>query len=263
MNCTKTQNEPTPTQKTSEVKSNTRNNKSSNNLEKLTYTQVGDYHNLVLARATTTLDVNAYYTNNTQIAKALNDNSSEGLILLAGWGSQNLNISSENVLKDLIDANYHFNPSNGWDVLINQYDFLITAREKQLLARAKDVFNIDFSSMTITQTGQYIHEQALILLNDYNNISWNQNEGELAGGLLNIMKASSNFWKDQARSSTPNHTTKMLIHVDCIGYLAGWGNAVWNDYWNGNLNSGGQGKRIASGLIVGAAMSTAGLVRNW
>jgi hypothetical protein len=245
------------------VKKNTPKQKSSSNPLILTYEQVGTLHNQLLARATTTLDVNARYNNNREIAKALNDNTSEGVYFLLGWETHNLGISTEDIIKNALDANYHFNPSAGWDNIIEELGSLITTREKQLLARARAVFDTDFTNMNRAQTAQYIHDQAIVLLNDYNNTTWNQNEGELAGGLLNVMKATSDFWKDQDPASHPSYTIELILHVDCVGYLAGWATALWNDYWGGGIHPDGQWRRMGCGAIAAAAMSTAGLVRNW
>jgi len=79
----------------------------------------------------------------------------------------------------------------------------------------------------------------------------NSGEKELFISLISVTKNSYIYWTEHGGGSNP----QAFIIGDCVGYLAGWGSATWDDYWNGNLNSSGQGRRIGQGMIWSAAGS--------
>lgn len=110
--------------------------------------------------------------------------------------------------------------------------------------------------MSNAEIAASIHDDALSLYASYKDTLWNDNEGELVGGLLSITIGSSDFWRTNYKPGgyfggplgLPN-----LIQLDAGGYLWGWGKR-----WIHDANSTAS-DRINAGLEEAAEVSSLGL----
>lgn len=109
---------------------------------------------------------------------------------------------------------------------------------------------------TRAQVYNEIVVKANSLIAFYNTQSWSgAGSGELAGGLVYIMKHSAQQW-DSYSSGLPTgdfggtpEFSPIIVQADCFGYLTGWANSVRVEIRDhGSLNVNNQYKRISDGL---------------
>lgn len=130
---------------------------------------------------------------------------------------------------------------------------LLTSRETGMVNELKAIFSTVYSlGMTQGYAYNFFKMEFKRLEDKYQFLSFNENEGELFLGLLNIAKSSNEYWHVGSPSFDlppvdPNELEPVIVQVDLIGYIVGWGKAVWADYDSGNLHSTGQWRRIKAG----------------
>lgn len=130
---------------------------------------------------------------------------------------------------------------------------LLTSREAGMVNELKGIFSTVYSlGMTQGYAYNFFKSEFKRLEEKYQFVSFNENEGELFLGLLNIAKSSNEYWHVGSDAFDlppvdPNEPEPVIVQVDLIGYIVGWGKAVWADYDSGNLHSSGQWRRIKAG----------------
>jgi hypothetical protein len=76
-------------------------------------------------------------------------------------------------------------------------------------------------------------------------------EYELLKSLTSVTSSSAAYWSNFGGNPTPG-----LPIGDCVGFLAGWGSALWDELSsNGHLSESNSGHRLGAGVIWGAAGS--------
>ena len=112
---------------------------------------------------------------------------------------------------------------------------LLTSRETGMANELKAIFSTVYSlGMTQGYAYNFFKMEFKRLEDKYQFLSFNENEGELFLGLLNIAKSSNEYWHVGSPSFDlppvdPNELEPVIVQVDLIGYIVGWGKAVWAD----------------------------------
>lgn len=187
--------------------------------------------------------------------------------------SQNSNFDSASIYDYGIDFANYLAGKNIDTILKAYYDTKfptisnqLSAQEIDLVTRAMNfMYGYDFSSLTMAQACDLIIDKADSLLVEFNAIDWDTAssssymKGELAGGLLNVMKSSAQFWKENAPANTGTSDCMVVVLADAGGYVGGWIGAVVTELWNnGHLNINNQYNRIGVGVAAAVGTSTVG-----
>jgi hypothetical protein len=118
--------------------------------------------------------------------------------------------------------------------------------------------------MTKAQICDAVTPKIDALISQYNQATWQgPSGGEMAGGLLYLMKGSVSYWKSRDTMTTTSNPNpdgiQGLFTSDCVGYLTGWVSALWDDAHSaGGVKPAGQWRRIGQGVIWGVGGSAAG-----
>ncbi len=174
-----------------------------------------------------------------------------------------------------------------WNTLVDSKIYnLITSREKNMVNDIKQVFDEVHGQQASNQIYLVLKSKLEALRLKYSNINYQENEGELFNGIIDIALASNNYWHNLSdpslispanksteglskksisalhiNSETIGQSSSALIQLDCLGYLSGWGSALWDDYNSkGGVKPSGQWRRIGQGAIWGMSASSAGML---
>lgn len=182
---------------------------------------------------------------------------------------------------------------NQWTTAVNEpvLNNFLTARERDLINQILIIFSDSHGPHRVPYN---IHANMIsrfeALKNQHANTVWQENEGELFLGTLEIAMSSTDYWFSAnsqtqlsntvnpnlelfkksnnngkimksnflaaARDPLAQTSIPLFIEADALGYILGWVNAVYRDAVSpGGLQSSGQWKRIGSGIAGGAGMS--------
>jgi hypothetical protein len=84
------------------------------------------------------------------------------------------------------------------------------------------------------------------------NSELNNLSSEIVGGLLYIIRGSANYWKDNYSRFAGADTGDVdgIIQADALGFLLGWGAALWDDAHSpGGVQESGSSRRIGQGMF--------------
>lgn len=176
---------------------------------------------------------------------------------------------------------------NAWDTSTQdpRLNGLTTFRESTMVSEIQEIFNDVYSqNLSNDQVHDLLKTKLLSLRQKYANLLYNENEGELFNGIIDIALNSNDYWhnvfaqpavvsrKGKTAAKRANNlvlapinkelTSPAFIQADCIGYISGWVSALWSDYNSaGGVRASGQRHRIGQGLIWGLSASSFGLLR--
>lgn len=115
----------------------------------------------------------------------------------------------------------------------------VSSIEANLLQRAEKIFNNIDPAWSELDGYNYIIAQTTNLLNEYNSYTWVSGNGYAAGGYINILKSSAEFWREQYLNGYFNQISGRvngfwkswgIIQFDAAGYIFGWGKAwLWDE----------------------------------
>jgi hypothetical protein len=134
---------------------------------------------------------------------------------------------------------------------------IITAREQGMVAEIEQVLVNASNQLSNAENHNVIKEKLNAIKVKYSNIIYNANEGELFNGLLNIASSSNDFNFDYLNTGQavngpppPDKSLANVIAADALGYIWGWGKAVYEDSKKpGGIQKSGENERIKQGLI--------------
>ncbi|MBS1538206.1 MAG: hypothetical protein JST20_10715 [Bacteroidetes bacterium] len=232
---------------------------------------IGIWHNQGVAQLKTTGTLTVTYSSNLDRANAILSCLSGYFYSTQSWDSSEMhNAHAIDSMKHYFDDSLYSNSLSLWlrgrnNPVITQY---VSAVELALIDSAFAIFSQDFSSMSRVQVCATIQNQANSLINQYNSKNWDSSEcsGELAAGVLQIMKYSAIYWAQNQNWDTTNvdipdngSTAYVILQLDCAGYITGWAAALWDDmHSSGGVQLSGQERRIGQGVIWGASASGIG-----
>lgn len=140
------------------------------------------------------------------------------------------------ILSDVINNKLYDNPKDSWDEFLDDnIKNKITERELILINELKDVYNNSYKLASPNEQSEYLVSNISTLINKYDKTHWNENEGDLVGGMLYISFYSSNLWSPSNNDNNPSNippieSVPMIVQADCIGYLYGWGKSwLWDE----------------------------------
>jgi hypothetical protein len=224
----------------------------------------GIRHNEGLAHLLSTFGFYQSYADTVQKAGAMLANLCGYFQSSQGWDSSALYTPSlRDSIAAMLNNNYAAAPLSWWDRTRN-WGFVIqnvSSADLAFVDSARVIFSSPYAGMTKAQICEAIIQRTNVLITMYNSASWQEPAGgEMSGGLLNLLKGSASFWKDKDTLTMPDNPNpdgvQYLIAADCIGYIAGWASALWDDMHSpGGVRVSGQGRRIGQGLIWGASGS--------
>jgi|GEM_PF-5643060 len=227
----------------------------------------GTLHNDGLEHMLATFPYTDPYTDYTTKATALLSNICGYFKSTRGWDSAELHTT---YLRDSIAAmmtgGYYTAPDFWWN-RVRSDNFLtshVSQTELYFMDNARTILTADYSGMTGPQACDAITASINALISEYNSTTWSgPTGGEMAGGLLYLTKGSAAYWKLRGLSTTDPHAGgeihAQIIQADCLGYIAGWASALWDDANSaGGIRVEGQKRRIGQGVIWGLTASGAG-----
>ncbi|NHA04345.1 hypothetical protein G7092_11085 [Mucilaginibacter sp. HC2] len=134
---------------------------------------------------------------------------------------------------------------------------IITTREQGMVAEIEQVLVNASNQLSNTENHNVIKEKLNSIKVKYSNTVYNANEGELFNGLLSIASSSNDFNFDYLNTGQsvngpppPDKSLANVIAADALGYIWGWGKAVYEDSKKpGGIQKSGENERIKQGLI--------------
>ncbi|QIL38963.1 hypothetical protein G7074_06500 [Pedobacter sp. HDW13] len=204
----------------------------------------------------------------------VNDNSISKQVISFSIGYVNSNGGNEvpipdavEVLQSAVDNLTPTSVEDVWDDELSRLDDenLLTVREKNMVGQLKNIFSDGYNlNLNQADAKTYFENRLNTIQAQYQTVVFEENEGELYLGLLNLAKASNNYWHNSQELDNydPTKLENPIIQLDLIGYIVGWTRAVIADYRAGSLNPSGQYRRIDKGIEYGLAASLTGWLKK-
>ena len=165
---------------------------------------------------------------------------------------------------------YIFSDSRNRAATYSYWNATVSAQDQAILDSISALFaSYSIGAKTYSQVAADFAAKATSLISYYNSLTWTDTTGEVSGGALYTMQASTDQWKSwlDQNPSKQDQGPQFLIQViqaDGVGYLAGWVNAVIDEYsQNGRLDINNQGKRMGKGAQMAITISTGFWLRKF
>ncbi|MBS1910741.1 MAG: hypothetical protein JST22_02020 [Bacteroidetes bacterium] len=229
-------------------------------------TDAGTMHNDGMAYLLSTFPFESTFSSNTKKADAMLADICGYFQRVDGWDSTEFHTTYlRDSIAAMFNSNYLADPLAWWDRVRNSNPLpkVASAADLAFVDSVRQIFGSNYSNMTKAQICDRIASRVDALILQYNAATWQVPAGgELAGGLLYLMKGSTSYWKSRDTMiavGNPNPDgIQYGIAADCLGYITGWLSAAWDDF---NSSTGirpeGQRRRIGQGVIWGLSASAA------
>lgn len=159
-----------------------------------------------------------------------------------------------------------------WALSLSIFDNnrLITSREKRIVQEIYQAFDFLYQKhLSAIQYHDTLNQQLTAIQAKYANAVYSDNEGELCNGLLAIALSSNEYhfhnnYRTGAFTASPFILTpaqQCMVQLDCIGYIAGWSNALWEDQHTATgILPVDQWNRVGQGILWSIAAGSATLL---
>lgn len=226
-------------------------------------------------------------------AKYITANSLDFINNTEDFANIDLHTNLSRGIEDVINTTQNLNEiqMNDYWNLVTEFKGLedvISSREREMVSEIQRIFT-DLTPLTLTnsQLHAVIKNRLEALKEKHANIIFEDCEGELFLGAMEIALYSTDFWSEKSTitlvsninanrfnkfafthqfTSNPQEqvieTPGAIIQADIIGYLFAWGGALWNDSQSEKgVRAEDQYSRIGTGLWGAMGASTGRLIK--
>lgn len=242
-------------------------NRNTDSIEEL-IESAGDLHNAAMD-SILQVDLSSFQTHTSKAQKMIDISN---YYFLSNKGVD-LSPYDTTYIRDIVGAildGQYFAPDTHWGDLMSDgwLSNYVDSTEMTFVDAVRGVFLTDFTGESLEDICDKIDSDLDAIETAYQNTTWQQGTGHLAGGLIFLTKGSTKYVRNNYSTyagTAPGWDSpppQAWIQLDAFGYIVGWGNAVYNDWSNGTLDPSGQYNRINQGVSAAVLTSSGGFIRS-